>query len=495
MIIRGRNPMTKVFGDLIDKKREFADKIGQFTDKDVQKLSKRFWPGPRDLKVILAVDAINKHQHCRLGIFVKKRDIHKQKSSNSYEFINGKARLFREGYGKAGLIEVNCIVACGNWRDLLDCKSEIDIYTRLSKPTRDLFSLSEDLNEGINMVDYFGKHPRYQHNFANYSQGLLGCNFEEEINIVDHLDKLLPQRQKSIGLFTFQNGIQNTHLPKAVNNEKGDLEKMGQSIISSFEVNEKPLCIGMYNATNGIKWGIMDDLIRFKHEWSLNCNSVLSFRQMACTFADLLPLINQKTHWVHIAHSEASLIANEALTGRKGFALGYRRANVIRNHLITATYGGVDPIPNIVHHAVNNYSTHDITTHWYAPNYLDKKPKPCCVYVDQAMKHRAREIYEGILFDNDGSTSTTFEDVHESIKKSYSEKDYITKYPHESNKDNYALTVIESVDKDGNPLPIGINYFPSVEGDHAFQGKTYQTKLLKDIKNFRTTYGGIYCGR
>ena len=486
--------MTKVFEDLIDKKGEFAHKIGKFTDKDVQKLSKRFWPGPRDLKVILALDAINKHQHCRLGIFVKKRDIYRQKLSNSYEFINGKARLFRENYGRSGLVEVDCIVACGNWHDLPDCKSVIDIYTRLSKPARNLFSLSEDLNEGINIVDYFGKHPRYQHNFDSYSNGI--CNFEEEINIVDHLDKLLPQRQKNIGLFTFQNGIQNTHQPNAVNNgERGDFEMMGLSIIRKFEMNEKPLCIGLYNATNGIKWGIMEDLIRFKHEWTLNCNSVLSLRQMVCTFADLLPLINPQMRWVHIAHSEASLIANEALTGRKGFSLGYRRANIIRNHLITATYGGVDPIPNVVHYAVNNYSTHDITTHWYAPNYLDKKPKPCCVYVDQAMKHRAREIYEGILFDNSGSSSTTFEDVHESIKKSYPEKDYIINYPHKSYKNDYALTVIESVDKKGNPLPIGVNPFPLVEGDHAFQGKTYQTKLEKDIKSFRTTFGGIYGSR
>ena len=483
--------MTKVFTQRVEevssKKKELADKIGQLTDRDVSKLAKN--EKRKTLKIILALDALNKYQHCRLGIFVKKRDILKQKSSKRYEFIDGKARLFREGFGNSGILEVDCRIACGNWHDLPDCKTEVDIYTRFGKATRNLFSLWNDLDEGIDIVDHFGRHPRFQDNFANYSRGF--CNFDEEINIVDYLDKLLPKHQRGIGLFTFQNGIQNSH-PKNPKPDapQGDFRKMGDSIINKFQSNEKPLCIGLYNATNGIIWGIKDDLLRLNDEWTLNCNSVLSFRQMVCTFADLLPFINPQIRWVHIAHSEGSLIAHEALTGRQGFRLGFRRANIIKNHLITATYGGVAPIPNIVLEAVNNYSTHDIVTGWYAHTYLNKKLRPHEVLDKEAIRDYADKIYRDHVFEREGSpTSLTFEQVHASLQSStqrnFPEREFITKYPYVSEKDNYSLNVVKSIPyKDGK--------FPTIEGDHAFQGITYQSKLQEDINKFRSNYQGIY---
>ena len=131
---------------------------------------------------------------------------------------------------------------------------------------------------------------------------------------------------------------------------------MGKKIIEKLP--ECPLCIGFYNATNGVSYGIVNDFTRLSHEWHLNSSSVMIIRQMLNTLAEILSSLKSNVLWTHIAHSEAGLIANEVLTTRNYslFEQNYRITSFIKNNFITLTYGAVAPIPDIVHLAINNYS-------------------------------------------------------------------------------------------------------------------------------------------
>ena len=84
-------------------------------------------------------------------------------------------------------------------------------------------------------------------------------------------------------------------------------------------------------------------------------------RQMLLTFAEVLPLINPNLYFTHIAHSEGGLIAKAALTNKE-YGLEPQKARFIKEHLITATYGAVAPIPDeVVLRALNTYSKDDVT--------------------------------------------------------------------------------------------------------------------------------------
>lgn len=194
-------------------------------------------------------DVIRKHQDGTLQIFVEAKDLPKRKN---YEFVNAKAVLTNPDYAFNGKIEIKCIVACGGLHKL-------------------------------------------------QAQG-------ENINILDHLPELIPDFEtlrSRINLISFQNGIQNTF---------EDFKAMGQSIVKNFKENSVfPLCIGLYNATNGIISGLWRDWERLSAEWELNANSVIMLRQMVITLARTLP---RNVLWTHIAHSEGGLISKEVMTTR-----------------------------------------------------------------------------------------------------------------------------------------------------------------------------------
>ncbi len=101
----------------------------------------------------------------------------------------------------------------------------------------------------------------------------------QSVDIVQHFDKMMPQpSRKTIGAFTAMNGIQN---------DKNDFEKMCLSITARLN-REKPLFIGIYNATTGKGLGIINDLERMFNEKTMNVLSFLFARQMFATFSTLL---------------------------------------------------------------------------------------------------------------------------------------------------------------------------------------------------------------
>lgn len=395
-------------------------KPGTFSIED-ERIISTYVESPAVAKVLYAKDIILKHLGSELKILVNAKDIHRLQKGN-YRFIKGKATLVNKAFSFNGKVEVPCRIACGS-----------------------LYTLKDVITEDV-------------------------------VNILDYLDHLIPPRtNKCVGVVTFQNGIQNT--------EK-DFEKMGESIIAKFKEQQvNPLCIGLYNATNGAPINIIEDFERLFNEWDLNAQSIITFRQMIVTLARTLP---QHVLWTHIAHSEAGLIAHEVFTS-DAFNLSKQNLSLkdvnsrqiatytdikgfCKRQLITLAYGAVGPIPNSVLSATNNYATEDITMH-YAKKYLDKLPKPV-VLNDESLKQFAHGSKYSVF-----SQSKSAENLYAELK-SKTDQAYINHYPYESTKHGCTVKIIESV---GGP------FFP-VPGDHAFQGDTYQNQLKTDLKELSAVH-------
>lgn len=253
-----------------------------------------------------------KGPHIRLDIPTRLiRQVQRQTASNPRccsEIIQGKA-VFKE-YTGASQLEVACAVASSNWHKLGEIKTET-------------------------------------------------------INIMEHLDKLLPLESKSyhkerIGLVTFQNGMAN---------KQSSFIESAKSVFDHFK--EAPLCIGLYNPTFFQSVPLPTDMARFPSEKTFNKSAVFSLCQMMRTLADLLPKINPNLFWAHFAHSEGGLIANAALEVCEDEWFFRDAQKYLKNNLITATYGAVKPIPNdYTKYSINTYSKHDIAL-FFGKDYID----------------------------------------------------------------------------------------------------------------------------
>ncbi len=190
--------------------------------------------------------------------------------------------------------------------------------------------------------------------FVSYGDwGKLGELRDAKIDIMDHLSKLLPRKQHKsdmgpVGLVTFQNGM---------HNDVSAFKKISESLVKQF--SERPLCIGLHNPT----WGGIPpiDMIRFRREVRVHPSASSSLFHMIKTLGEALPSINPNLIWVHAAHSEGALIANEVfdLGEEKGWLA---KANpCIKKQLISLTYGAVTPIRDAyAFRARNTYSLQDI---------------------------------------------------------------------------------------------------------------------------------------
>lgn len=286
----------------------------------------------------------------------------------------------------------------------------------------------------------------------------------DEINLVEHFDQLLP-KSPGIGLVTCQNGIQN---------RLEDFEDMCKLIITKL-TQEKPLFIGLYNQTVGKKYGILHDLRRLLNEATLNTRSFLPLRQMFATFGDLLSTIRPRLLWTHIAHSEGGLLSKYCLTNTS-WGLTTKQKMALKGNLITLLYGAVAPVPDeTVKSATNTYSVKDIAF-FFAKKYLDKFPRP-------DLRHQDREFLETArILDRQRSSKEkyfekTLETLH-SVRDAPDNPFYIEKYPHKSTKNGHTVTIVECISKK----------IPFIEGDHAFDGDTYQDALTKDIEKLRDTW-------
>ena len=363
------------------------------------------------LKRLYGEDTVKKHLKSDVQIVVNAKEIDKQYRGN-YKLIEGIAVLENKTLSFNGKLVIPCKVACGR-----------------------LYQLKDHIKG-------------------------------ETINILDHLDLLFPKFE-SIGLFTFQNGIQNS---------LADFEDMGNRIIEKLRP-ESPLCIGLYNGTNAKHCGMADDLTRFSHEWHLNTSSVMVIRQMITTLAKIFSKINTRALWAHIAHSEGGLIANEVLTTNLYSLFLHDRGifNFLKAHVIGLTYGAVAPIPDCVKLAINTYSIDDVVM-YFAKDYLDKPLLPSSMN-DEALMQMARDIHIRSYSLKNESIDFVFNQLK---AKRDPQGLYISKYPYNCTKNDYSLKIIERETTDENCA--------LVAKDHAFAGATYQNALKNNLDTLRGRY-------
>jgi hypothetical protein len=356
-------------------------------------------------------------------------ETYKLRSALRYsELVEGKAIFSRPGYFNS--MSVDCFVACGHWQKLRDLK-------------------------------------------------------ESKINLIDHLDKLLPPKlnrnsfgsKGPIGLVTFQNGIQNN---------LEEFKKMSQTIVARFP--EGPLCIGLHNPTTHF---LLTDMLRFINEPEMNALAAYSLCQMMKTFADLLPKINPQLVWTHFAHSEGGLIANTALDLCNHPLLDETRRS-LKSHLVTHTYGAVKPIPSDhVVDAINTYSDKDIAL-FFGEKFLDRaldqiQHKPYTSSKQYCGKTYEIMVVESIL-PNDPLVKIQLEmpeikTLEERLKMSWLET--LTYQEERENTSSIFLNKL-TVDK--------INETSHSIVDHGFRNDTYQKVLKANIDDLRKDYK-IYDGK
>lgn len=176
-----------------------------------------------------------------------------------------------------------------------------------------------------------------------------------KVNLLDHLDQLIPKEGNSVGLITMQNGICTS---------KKDLKKNIASIANM--VPEGALTIGIYNPTKGI---YRDIRRTFKEQDGKDTPIVVRTRQIMVAISELIHKINPNLLWLHIPHSEGGVICHNSIQGMTDD----QRAR-LKNQLLIFALGPAKPIPNEYgKDVVNIYSKQDFITGWFASKYKNSQ--------------------------------------------------------------------------------------------------------------------------
>lgn len=304
------------------------------------------------------------------------------------------------------------------------------------------------------------------------------------INIMDHLDKLLPvekckmSRAERIGLVTFQNGMAN---------KLDDFIESAESVFEHFK--EVPLCIGLYNPTIIQSLPSPIDMLRFSNERALNKCAVFSLCKMMKTLADLLPQINPNLFWTHFAHSEAGLIANAALEVCYEEYLFRTTSDYLKDHLITATYGAVKPIPDdYTKHSINTYSKYDIAL-FFGKDYIDAEIEEMIKSSEPIKKEHKGKTYSIKVVDSKVEPIETIKmpikmpetlSMKQSLDLSFFE--YVA-YREEINAAPWGTQVCVNL----------VNDFAHRIKDHSFAEATYKEELLRNANFFKKKFNYRAC--
>lgn len=266
-----------------------------------------------------------------------------------------------------------------------------------------------------------------------------------QVHLLDHLPELLPAKGRGIGLFSFQNGI---------NNSFKNFTDMGESILQHLP--ERPLCIGLYNPHKGL----LNDLLGVKDKLDgIIADSICALQAMIKAVAPKLRSINPHLFWAHIAHSEGGVIAQTALSLLKN---DYNLIDYLRNRLFALTYGAVLPIPKQHAMAINNYSTGDIATWPRVQQMLKDLGEKANDYDIRPLKPivAAVEPYP--------------EDIPKNIAQlSLAQRMHIVDQL--SRESQYGLYEV-----------VTAAAYVCSGGDHGFQGDTYQLALVNNIKEIKS---------
>lgn len=168
------------------------------------------------------------------------------------------------------------------------------------------------------------------------------------VNIADHFQELVPHEGRTIGLLTGQNGICTS--PYGLRQNMLSTTKM---------VPEGTLTIALYNPTEGP----FRDCIRFcRQSAGKDTPTVVTTRQFLIAVSDNLYKINSQLLWLHIAHSEAGLIYNNACKG-----MTPDQQSKLNQQINVFGLGPGEPVPlEFGYETRNVYSNQDFFTMWFA---------------------------------------------------------------------------------------------------------------------------------
>lgn len=190
--------------------------------------------------------------------------------------------------------------------------------------------------------------------FSRLSSSLKGE--EGNVNILEHISKLIPSSGEMVGLITYQNGIQNSY-DEFVDMGQSILKQFGKNMNTSHLINfrEYPLCIGLYNPMSTL---LFDTSRVSDHLQDKETPTVYRTRLMLGTLLNLLEKINPNLHWLHIVHSEAGAITYRAIKN-----MTTEQQESLSPRMLIGGYGPAMPIPAAFAKKVwNVYSDKDTTT-------------------------------------------------------------------------------------------------------------------------------------
>lgn len=168
------------------------------------------------------------------------------------------------------------------------------------------------------------------------------------VNLVEHFAELLPSSSSPIGLVTAQNGMAHG---------LQEFCTMGEAILRHFP--EAPLFLGLHNPGDAYMVGC--ELV------GLDTLMVEVNRYVFGELAKKIDAIHPDLQWLHIQHSEGTLLFYLAAQGMSAF-----EKQLLQTHLLLLSFSPVRPIPRqMAKRAINIYSEGDYLTKWGARKYLE----------------------------------------------------------------------------------------------------------------------------
>lgn len=173
------------------------------------------------------------------------------------------------------------------------------------------------------------------------------------INILDHFNELIPKEGTCMGLITLLNGIKTG---------RKDLKNMCFSL--QDKIQENTLLLGIHNPS----WGTFLDADRLADELAKEETPIVAnTRQILSALLQGIHKVNPEMLWLHIAHSEGSLITQNAAE-----TMTPEEQTLLQQHFYFLTLGGPAPISKkLAFGGINIYSEKDHVAQWYAKHFFN----------------------------------------------------------------------------------------------------------------------------
>ena len=212
-----------------------------------------------------------------------------------------------------------------------------------------------------------------------------------QVDILAHLQELVPRTGKTIGLFTYLNGIY-TDSNGFQNNCKFLYSNLNSSVLS----------INLHNPHEGKA----NDISRFDKEWQGILTAIVELNSVFVgETLERLHAINKELVWGYVPHSEGGVIEFNTLDG-----LSEERQDLAREHLAVFAVAPGKPIPKFYAlEASNVWSNKDYITKrfgkaFFGSPFFDIRILECCSNWSQKTAGFADHAIQGATYAKESKT-------------------------------------------------------------------------------------------